>query len=110
MFLRLHWAKRKRLVDEWHRDVFFLCREAKIDKAESIHVEATVRYPDRRKRDTLNLISPLDKLVFDGLVKAGVISDDDPEHLTWGVPRIEHGPPAVILTLEPKKPPPSDGG
>lgn len=44
------------------------------------HVTVTVHWPDRRRRDVLN-IAPTVKACIDGMTDAGLWSDDDDTHL-----------------------------
>ena len=44
-------------------------------------ITITIAFPDRRRRDTHNLM-PTAKAIVDGLVDAGLLPDDDHWHLT----------------------------
>ena len=74
---------RYHLKAEWERDIYYLCKEAKIPPLGRISVSATIYLPDKRKRDLDNFESPLKKMVQDGLQCAQVIPDDTPEYITW---------------------------
>jgi len=86
IFLRWPWQKRERLIEKWHHDVWALCNFSRIYPCEKLHLDCTIYFKDKRKRDPANFVTPLDKLVFDGLTRCGIIADDSPEHLTWSVP------------------------
>ena len=66
-------------------------------------VKATVTFvvPDKRRRDTDNLMAAL-KPLWDGLRDARVLVDDSHEHLRHGEPsvRVEKGQRYVLVTLE----------
>lgn len=75
-------------------------------------VSPTVFWPDRRRRDTDNLIGAI-KSVYDGLVDGGVVPDDDPAHMTRREPTfaVDRDWPRIDLTLERRSAPngsPSD--
>lgn len=64
---------------EWQRMIFLLCRpipEKPIDKAV---VYITYYFPDKRRRDPDNYSG---KFILDGLVRAGILTDDDFSHIT----------------------------
>ena len=81
VLLRNHWAVRKRLIDEWHTAVWALANEVRLPPQNVVTVEATIYFRDKRKRDKQNYITSVDKLVLDGLVRCGILPDDDPEHV-----------------------------
>lgn len=76
-------------------------RAAGIPQADHITVQLHYRPPDRRKRDAPNLTAS-SKPAVDGLVDAGLVPDDTPEHVTEVMPQIhEPGqPPRMWLTIE----------
>jgi Holliday junction resolvase RusA-like endonuclease len=79
--LRMHWAPRKKLIDRWHYMVWGLCNEARISPTKRCEIKAVIYFAQNRKRDLPNYIASLDKLVLDGLVRCGIIIDDDPLHI-----------------------------
>jgi hypothetical protein len=81
ILLRLHWAKRKALIDEWHGDIYWLVLEAGRQKFDVAKVEAVLYFAEKRRRDLANFCASIDKLCLDALVYAGVLADDDSEHL-----------------------------
>lgn len=81
ILLRLHWAKRKALIDEWHGDIYWLVLEAGRRVFDVARVEAVIYFAEKRRRDICNYMASVDKLVLDGLVYAGVLTDDDSIHL-----------------------------
>lgn len=56
---------------------------------ERARLDVEISFPDRKRRDTHNYM-PTVKALVDGLVKAGVLPDDDWRHLTG--PHLEHAP------------------
>lgn len=66
-----------------------------------VTVSATVFWPDRRRRDTDNLVAAI-KPAYDGLVDGGAVADDDPTHMTRREPTfaVDRDWPRIDLTLE----------
>ena len=79
--LRMHWAPRKQLIDEWHGDIFWLVLEAGKQTFDVARVEAVIYFANKRRRDICNFMASLDKLVLDELVACKVLADDDSVHL-----------------------------
>jgi len=76
----MHWADKGRLVAEW-RDAFAkLARHAKVPHLDRIAVTVETHLKGRRAQD-IAANFPAVKAGIDGLVDAGVIVDDDAEHL-----------------------------
>jgi crossover junction endodeoxyribonuclease RusA len=88
---RLHWAEKGRRTRTIREAVAWRARQAKVPAAQ--HVTAQLHYTtgDNRSRDTDNLVAT-QKPAVDALVSAGVIPDDNPQHLTWWAPAIHNGP------------------
>jgi Holliday junction resolvase RusA-like endonuclease len=61
---------------------------------------------DRRRRDADNLVVPLMKALVDGIVDAGVVADDDTEHVTRTMPVIlaPDGDPRLVLIIAEGRP------
>ncbi len=64
-------------------------------------VHATFYFATKRGRDVDNLIASL-KSTYDGLVDAGVVSDDTPEYMVRLMPEIEYDRkyPRIELTIK----------
>jgi crossover junction endodeoxyribonuclease RusA len=98
-----HYAK-ARITRQLRGEATILARAAKIPALEKVQVWAWVIPPDRRKRDPANWY-PSVKAAIDGIRDAGVIPDDDAEHLVGpdmrlGVPLpCGHKPSRVHLRL-----------
>lgn len=89
---REHHHKRAARVAEWRQAAGWLSRAQVPRHLDRVHVRirfhpprATSRSGDRRDSD--NLVPTL-KAVIDGLVDAGVIPDDTPDHVSWDPPEI----------------------
>ena len=106
--LRMHWAKRRKMVEDWH----WLVKQA-LQKQGMKHIGNTSRFKTlvridalvyikdgRSIKDRSNLITPIDKLIVDNLVKELILVDDTPEYLEWG--KIDQeivGYEGVVITL-----------
>jgi crossover junction endodeoxyribonuclease RusA len=77
---RLHHQAKARMTRHLRVEAKLLTLAAKIPRLERVHVYAYVIPPDRRKRDPANWY-PSVKAAIDGITDAGVIPDDDAEHL-----------------------------
>lgn len=75
-------------------------RQAGLTPQAHVHAVLTFRPPDRRRRDRVNY-ARVHKAAIDGLVDAGVIPDDTPDHLTDTFPIIgePHRPPFWLLEV-----------
>lgn len=64
-------------------------------------VTATFFHHDDRRRDPDNSMGSI-KAVYDGIVDAGLVVDDDAKHMKRGEPTFEVDPeyPRVVLTIE----------
>ena len=76
-FMRLHWAARKKAIDESGLVVRATAKYHNYPAWDRVrHIEAVVRCKTRRRRDPMNYITPLDKLIVDPLVAMGIFPDD----------------------------------
>lgn len=75
--LRMHWASKKRIRDRWTT----LIREQRPAKWKPVKGHVIVTRHSSREMDKDNLYASC-KFVLDALVRAGVIADDSPEHIT----------------------------
>lgn len=87
---RLHWSARHRLTKAWRNQAALCIRAAAVPRLTHAHVEVHVSPPDRRRRDADNLVLT-QKTIVDALRDTGVLADDTPNHVTYGVPII-HDP------------------
>lgn len=65
-----------------------------------VGVSVEIFWKTNRKRDADNAIGSL-KAVYDGIVDAGLVIDDDPEHMQREIPKflVDRFCPRVVLTL-----------
>lgn len=95
---RLHWAVKASTTREVRRATCALGRKA--PRADRLIVTLHYQPKDRRRRDAHNLWPTL-KACVDGLVDAGIVPDDDTEHVSTPEPVIhEPGAPALWLELD----------
>jgi hypothetical protein len=79
---RWHWSKQRREVSGWERWFAYTMRPGRLDVAtgkRKVHINAFRR---QRCRDEANLIGGCKGLI-DGLVRAGLLVDDDRAHATF---------------------------
>lgn len=81
-------ARRKKTVRE---AVGWEAKALKLGRHNHISVQLHYATGDNRGRDEDNLVAT-QKPAVDGLVDAGLIPKDTPEHLTWWAPAIHNGP------------------
>lgn len=81
----MHWARRKKIADEWHGLVWAECIEQNIKPIKSYPVIITYElYVKNKNRDVDNMVATI-KLINDGLRYAGILEKDTIEYL----PKIE---------------------
>lgn len=90
---RIHWAAKARITSSVRRTTSRLCKP--LGAANQIQVTLTYIPKDSRRRDADNLVATL-KPICDGIVDAGVVTDDDPAHMIKDMP--------VIAAADPKDP------
>lgn len=104
---REHWAKRAAAAREWKRDAFYAAMEAReLHRGmvkfplQSAALRIVIVSPTRVRRDPDNAIASAKPLI-DGLVKAGVLSDDSFAVVRELTVAQEHGPAAVRIEVTP---------
>jgi Holliday junction resolvase RusA-like endonuclease len=99
---RIHWTRRSRVQREWRQAAEFAASPVPYAFDSPVAITATIRYPDRRRRDVSNLYPYVVKPAIDGLVDAGWLEDDDDAHVAAVTIRRdpEPGPHRVVLTVE----------
>ncbi len=76
-----HWSKRKKVADEWHKAVKYLCMQYQIESfTKPVIITTQTLLPTKRARDVSNCFAA-NKLAEDGLVKAGILKNDTPEYV-----------------------------
>lgn len=90
---RDHFRVKAAKTAEYVDATIWLVRAAKVPKLGRISVLLAYGPRDRRTRDPLNLVQTL-KAVEDGIVRAGVVPDDNPDYVQSLMPVVlEAGPP-----------------
>jgi len=84
---RSDWRARARAVKDVRRVAAAYVRAAHIARTDRIRVVLTYHPRDARRRDSDNLTATL-KAVCDGIVDAGVVTDDTPELMVKDMPVI----------------------
>lgn len=88
-----HWQV-KRSREEWREKAYWSAVQARVgaDWTPPLQAVASIewRFRLRRRRDYDNLLSGL-KPILDALVAAGIITDDDTEHLAFGELHVSTG-------------------
>jgi hypothetical protein len=87
----MHFHERAALVREWRTAFAMLAREAHIPALGRISVTAMPIRANRRSRPDVAACYPAVKAAIDGLVDAGVVVNDDPDHVV----EIRFSPPAM---------------
>lgn len=89
---RIHWAEKNRHTRCIRESVGWQAKTLALNLGVREHITVSCHYAtgDRRRRDTDNLV-PSFKPAIDGLVDAGLIVDDDPQHVTLVMPTIHNG-------------------
>jgi crossover junction endodeoxyribonuclease RusA len=82
---REHWAAKARTTQQVRFTASRLCEPLR--RANKIEVVLTYFPKDSRRRDADNLVATL-KPICDGIVDAGVVTDDDPSHMVKHMPVI----------------------
>ena len=98
---RMHWAQKARITREVRETACVLAKHHKAPATDRLVVTLHYRPKDKRRRDTINL-TLLQKVLVDGIVSAGVIKDDDHEHVSTPEPVIHprSTTPAMWLELD----------
>ena len=77
-----HYRKRAKVVKDTRERWVILTRQAAVPRLEKIRVDVVPLAKDRRWRPDVGACYPAVKAAIDGMVDAGVIVDDNPEHLS----------------------------
>lgn len=103
---RIHWSQRARLQKHWRLAAWVAARDlppdGDYDYWERRRITATIRYPDKRRRDVSNLYPLVVKPAIDGLVDAAWMLDDSDDYIESVTIRRdpENGPHRVTITVE----------
>ena len=77
---RPHWAAKAKLTRALREAALVCARRDQVPPLKRAHIVAEYRPPDRRRRDVHNLF-PSAKAAIDGVVDAGVLTDDADQYL-----------------------------
>ena len=77
---RLHWAPKARITKALRDAAYILTKKAKIPALDMAYIIGEYQPPTSAKRDVADLY-PSFKAAIDGVVDAGVLTDDDDSHL-----------------------------
>lgn len=103
---RRHWRANHRLVQEIRHAACILAKAAHIGPCARVEVTLHYRPRDRRTRDSENP-TPTLKACCDGLVDAGIVTDDAPQFMVKNMPVIHEASttsglnPRLWLTVQP---------
>ena len=98
---RCHWSVKAKARSAQREEARWVARSAvRLVKPlwASAHITVTPYYPDRRRRDTDNLLSAL-KAAIDGIVDEGILADDDRVTYTLNAARVDKLRPRVVLEI-----------
>lgn len=109
---RVHWALRYQDAYVYRNAVFYSCIDAKNKLAAigewrpfgRVRIYLTFIYPVHRRRDRDNLIAMF-KPGLDAIIAAGLVADDDVEHVIIGEVNADvsrSGAPLTVIELEEK--------
>lgn len=98
--LGIHWSKLKPIKDKWRTYAEYMARETnlRIVNAKAL-VHVHMHLGDKNRRDEDNLRGGGMKYVMDGLVRAGVIVDDDIYHIETKYTFDDHKPKGFTITI-----------
>lgn len=77
---QMHKYERAAKVAEWRRAFFSLAKEQQIPLIGNVHVKVTPYHKDRRWVADVGNVFPSFKAALDGIVDAGCLVDDNPDH------------------------------
>lgn len=104
---RTHWRRKADLTRRLRRAAAEAAKQHRIPEYPRIRVSLVWVVRDRRRRDGGENIAPTLKPLIDGLVDAGVVSDDDQHHVIRDMPTIRYeqgSAPHLELTIAPVYP------
>lgn len=90
-YAHAHWRRYHGIKKTWQatfaEELMVLRRE--LGRASRVHATASLRFPQRRRRDEGNYRAALEKALGDALVQGGYLSDDTPDQFTFGAVTFE---------------------
>jgi crossover junction endodeoxyribonuclease RusA len=100
---RWHHHRRAEAVRRWREAFALLARQAAVPSLTAVEVTVTPHLTSRRGLQDVGGCFPAAKAAIDGLVDAGVLADDGPDHLhalTFLAPVIGQGDALVLAVRE----------
>jgi hypothetical protein len=94
---RLHWASRKRRLQDWgtltqvawkHADQ----KDKQTIEDQKVQIRVTLPFPRKARRDPHNYVGTNVKCIIDALVRAGAFEDDTPDYVEVLEPRLSIDP------------------
>ena len=94
-----HWAKKGRVKKSWEEEIYYLSNKYNRPELEEAIVEIIYYFEQNRNRDKDNYTP---KFILDGLVKAGIIADDNDNNifLNWKLKVDKNNPRTEIKIKE----------
>ena len=74
---RDHWSKRATVTSHLRKQAFELARDQDLPSLGKVRIRAIYHPPDRRKRDSSNILFLSAKAAIDGIVDAAWMADDN---------------------------------
>jgi crossover junction endodeoxyribonuclease RusA len=99
---KLHHMPRSEATKQWRSDAYFEAKAAHLPKLERVSIIVSP-FQHRSVLQDAGNCAPVAKAVIDGLVDAGVLVDDDPEHvvsITFLAPKRVEGTGTDWVTIE----------
>ena len=98
-----HWTTTRREHQTLSKHIMLALIEAQVPRKPVPRIEATavLRFPTRRRRDTGNFRTPLEKALGDCLQEFGTLADDTPDQYEFGWLRFTEstGPNQTLIYL-----------
>lgn len=96
---KMHWSRERAIAREIRSAAKIMARVERVPHMERIRVIYVVHPPPLGRRRDQGNWSPTGKAAVDGIVDAGVVSDDDHEHVLGPDPRMGDPVPKGQLVL-----------
>ena len=96
---RWHWGKKSKIKKEFEEEIILKCNKYQQPELTGATVEILYYFGDKRRRDKDNYVP---KFILDGLVKAGIIKDDNDNDifLNWKLLYDKENPRTEICVKE----------
>jgi hypothetical protein len=78
-----HRHKRATLIKQWRTRWYFLAKNARVPHVDKVAISCVPLATNRRWRPDVGACYPAVKAAIDGIVDAGVLDDDNPDHLLY---------------------------